>query len=169
MGTKVTRMFKNKWIDRFLELAELIATWSKDPSTKVGAIAVSSAKQVLCEGYNGFPRGVHDLPERMERPAKYLWTLHAEANLVAHAARHGISLYQSSVFVTHYPCAQCAALLINAGVSSVYIDVRGKTNMPGEHFVTAALMFQEAGINVKECQKGEPEDETDETDDTVSN
>ena len=75
------------WHKRFLDLASHVATWSKDPSTKVGAVAVAPSKQILETGFNGIPRGVQDLPERMERPEKYLWTAHAEENLVAHAAR----------------------------------------------------------------------------------
>lgn len=77
----------NKWTQRFLNLAQSVAEWSKDPSTQVGAVAVGTSKQILETDFNGLPRGVQDLPERMERPAKYIWTAHAEENLVAHAAR----------------------------------------------------------------------------------
>ena len=63
------------WDQRFLDLAHHISLWSKDPSTKVGAVAVSDARAVLETGYNGIPRGVLDLSERMERPAKYIWTV----------------------------------------------------------------------------------------------
>ncbi len=82
----------------------------------------------------------------MERPIKYLFTTHAEANLVAHAARS--VLENSTVYVTHHCCAQCAALLINAGVAKVIFG-DGKTSMPQEHFDVAAVMFQEAGVVVE--------------------
>jgi dCMP deaminase len=142
-----------KWTNRFLDLAHLIASWSKDPSTKVGAVAVGEGRQILSTGYNGFPRGVHDdIPARMERPTKYLYVVHAEANLVAHAARHGISLKGATVYTTHYPCAQCAALLINSGIAEVRVDVAGKTNMPGEHFDAAARMFYEAGVGAQHVE-----------------
>ena len=91
-----------KWRTRFLDLAKHIAQWSKDPSTKVAAVAVSTANAVLTTGFNGPPRGVKDLPERFERPAKYVYTAHAEENLVAHAARQ--VLEGSTVYVTHCCC-----------------------------------------------------------------
>lgn len=144
-----------KWTERFLNRAIVIAAWSKDPSTQVGAVAVDDKRlHSVAEGYNGLPRNVRDLPERMERPAKYMWTLHAEANLVAHAAYYGVSLADTTVYTTHYPCAQCAALLINAGVTKVVVDsaepMSAKTAMHDDHFKVARQMFNEAGILVEE-------------------
>ena len=75
----------SKWDLRFLDLARTVAQWSKDLSSKVGAVAVSKHNSVLETGYNGIARGVEDRPERLERPAKYIWTAHAEENLVSHA------------------------------------------------------------------------------------
>jgi len=134
------------WHSRFLSLAATIAQWSKDPSTKVGAVAVGAARQLLESGYNGPPRGVRDLPERMERPAKYLWTAHAEENLVAHAARK--QLEGSTVYVTHLCCSACARMLINAGVAKVVVGCDGQTSMPKEQFDAASVMFEEAGVEV---------------------
>lgn len=133
------------WDQRFLDLAHHISLWSKDPSTKVGAVAVSDARAVLETGYNGIPRGVLDLSERMERPAKYIWTAHAEENLVAHAARK--VLCGSTVYVTHMCCAGCARMLINAGVKKVIVG-SGSTSMPEEQFEAARQMFLEAGVVV---------------------
>lgn len=134
-----------KWIARFLADAFAKAAWSKDPSTKVGAVAVNDDKVVLESGFNGLPRGVDDLPERMERPAKYLWTAHAEENLVAQAARP--RLKGTTVFVTHLCCNACARMLINAGVSRV-VCRDGKTSMPPEQFEVAVTMFKEAGVEL---------------------
>jgi dCMP deaminase len=134
-----------KWTTRFLNLAKHIATWSKD-STQVGAVAVSHSKQVLETGFNGLPRGVQDLPERMERPAKYLWTSHAEENLVSHAAR--AVLEGSTVYVTHLCCSRCARTLINAGVAKVVCG-DGTTSMPAEEFEVATTMFREAGVELE--------------------
>ena len=62
-------MFSEKWHKRFMEVAELVATWSKDPSTKTGAIVVGPDREIRATGYNGLVRGVDDnKPERMERP-----------------------------------------------------------------------------------------------------
>lgn len=136
-----------KWQERFLSLAQTVAQWSKDPTTKVGAVAVASSKQILETGFNGLPRGVHDLPERMERPAKYIWTAHAEENLVAHAARK--VLEGSTVYVTHLCCNACARMLINAGVAKVVVG-SGQTSMPLEQFEAALAMFEEAGVELEQ-------------------
>jgi dCMP deaminase len=135
-----------RWPMRFLDVARLVASWSKDPSTKVGAVATDpNTRKLLETGYNGLPRGVTDRADRMERPAKYLWTAHAEANLVAHAARS--RLEGADVTVTHYCCADCTKLLINAGVRRVFVG-DGQTSMPQEQFDTARQMFLEAGVEV---------------------
>src|SRR5210317_1151786 len=103
----------SKWDLRFLELAKHISHWSKDPSTQVGAVAVRN-RRILATGYNGFPRGVADLPGRLEnRNEKYLRTVHAEANAVAQAARNAISLEGSDIYVWPFlPCSSCCTLLI---------------------------------------------------------
>ena len=139
-------MTKN-WTDHFLEMAHLVATKSKDPNTKVGCIVVSEDKVVVATGYNGLPRGVEDKAERMERPAKYLWTSHAEENAVAQAARVGMKLKGGTAFVTHMPCSRCARTLIQAGIEHVVVD-RGTTSMPQEEFDVAMQMFKEAGVDV---------------------
>jgi dCMP deaminase len=130
------------WRDRFLDLAAMVATWSKD-TTKVGAVAVDSSRKILGTGYNGLPRGVADDPARLERPTKYWVTAHAEQNLVANAARSVLA--GSTVYVTHPCCSACAGALINAGVSTV-VTRNGKTSMDPDTFAWAKTMFQEAGV-----------------------
>lgn len=136
----------NVWTRRFLGLAKQIADWSKD-TTKVGALAVDANRRILESGYNGIPRGVEDLPERRERPAKYLWAAHAEENLVAHAARD--RLHGSTVYVTHLCCSRCTRMLINAGVAKVVCGP-GTTSMPEEEFEVARQMFLEAGVELEQ-------------------
>lgn len=137
------------WSEYFMDMARLVATRSKDPSTKVGCVIVTPEKIVAGTGYNGIPRGVRDLPERMERPAKYLWTSHAEENAVAQAARIGGRLGGSVAYVTHAPCARCARTLIQAGIIEVVIG-NGTTSMPAEEFAVARAMFAEAGVHVRQ-------------------
>jgi dCMP deaminase len=139
--------FSPKWQRRFLELAGLIATWSKD-STMVGCVIVGENGEVLATGYNGPPRGVDDKIERLERPAKYMWTAHAEENAIANAARVGARLLGAAAFVTHQPCSRCAGMLINAGIRRVYVG-DGLTSMPEEEFTVAAAKFLEAGVTVE--------------------
>lgn len=136
------------WDRRFIALAEHISAWSKDPSTKVGCVVVGPDREIVTTGYNGFPRGVTDDPQRMERPAKYLWTSHAEENAVAHAARIGVSLKGCTAYVTHCPCSRCARGLIQAGVKRVVFpnEARGTVGMDSTEFEVAAIMFSEAGV-----------------------
>jgi dCMP deaminase len=150
----------SKWRDRFLSLAAHVATWSKD-TTKVGAVAITPAKAVAETGYNGLPRGVQDLPERMSREplpghttgAKYLFTGHAEENLVAHAARP--RLEGTTVYVTHLCCAACTRMLINAGVGKI-ICGPGKTSMPQEQFDATMIMIRDTGIGFELVDEENP-------------
>ena len=94
-------MFSDKWHKRFMEVAELVSTWSKDPSTKVGAIVVGPDREIRSTGYNGLVRGVDDKkPERLERPTKYDFFEHAERNAVYNACLIGASLKGCVIYVT---------------------------------------------------------------------
>lgn len=109
-------MVSLKWDYRFFALAAFVASWSKDPSTKVGAVIVDRRHRVLGFGYNGFARGVHDSEERYaNREEKLKRIVHAEVNAMLNAARtEGCILY-----CTFCPCAQCASLIVQAGISRV--------------------------------------------------
>lgn len=132
------------WAAYYMGFAFWSAQKSKD-TTKVGAILVGPDGEVRLTAYNGPPKGVSDAPERFVRPTKYLYASHAEANLVAFAAREGIRTAGCAVYVTHMPCAACARSLIQAGIVSViYGD--GTTSMPEAEFQAAAQMFTEAAV-----------------------
>ena len=134
------------WQTYLMGFAQHAALKSKD-STQVGAVLVGPEREVRLTAYNGPPKGVLDLPARRDRPTKYLYASHAEANLVAFAAREGIRTAGCTVFVTHYCCAACARTLIQAGIARV-ICGPGTTSMPEEEFAAAAAMFREAGVKV---------------------
>jgi dCMP deaminase len=138
---------RKSWHHYFMEIAEQVATRSKDPSTKVGCVIVSDDKVVVSTGYNGIPRGVEDHDYRMERPAKYLWTSHAEENAVAQAARVGARLAGGTVYTTNVPCSRCARMLIQAGITTIYAMNNG-TKMVLEEFDVAQKMFTEAGVTL---------------------
>lgn len=108
----------NKWDLRYLSLAREVGQWSKDPSTKIGAVAIGTKGQVLAQGYNGFPRGVLDSPDRYEnRETKYKYIVHAEQNLIYNATYNGVSLCGSTLYVTGLPtCSECAKGLIQVGI-----------------------------------------------------
>lgn len=141
------------WDDRWMAMAQLVATWSKDRSTKVGAVIVDSRNVVLSLGWNGFPRGVTDnVDTRHERPTKYLYTEHAERNAIYNAAANGTSLAGSSMYIDWFPCTDCARAIIQSGISSVVckenpsLDVHKKWN---EDFKISKEMLEEAGVEIQ--------------------
>ena len=142
-----------KWDARFLQLASHVADWSKHRTTKVGCVVVDDDRRVRVTAFNGFPRGVADLPERLaDRPVKLLLSVHAEANAVATAARSGVSLAGCTAYVTHPPCAQCAALLTQAGIRRVvFVGQLREDWAPSE--AAARLIMEEAGVA---WQRGAP-------------
>lgn len=132
-----------KWDFRFLRLAREVASWSKDPSTQVGSVAVDSQNQVLSLGYNGFAKGVADDIRLNDRDLKYKMVVHAEANAIINSHR---SLSGSTVYVWPFmPCSTCAAMLIQAGVSRV-VSLENDTERWQEAFALTKSMFAEAGI-----------------------
>lgn len=105
------------WDERFLALAEHIALWSKDPSTKVGCVITSADRRVVSTGFNGLPSGVEDSLERLsDRDVKYEMTVHAERNAIISARR---DLTGCRLYVTLRPCSACAAMIIQAGIAEV--------------------------------------------------
>lgn len=141
------------WATYLMGFAQHAARKSKD-STQVGAALVGPEGEVRLTAYNGPPRGVEDRPERFERPVKYRFASHAEANLVAFAAREGIRTTGCTVYVTHMPCASCARSLIQAGISRVVYG-SGRTSMEPEEFEAAEVMFLEAGVIVRPIAEAE--------------
>lgn len=134
----------DKWHRRFLELAQYVATWSKDPRTKVGAVIVDDQRRIVGHGYNGFPRGVDDAAERYDTPElKYEMVVHAETNAVLNAGR---SVAGCTVYVTFFPCPRCAAYLIQAGISQVIALTSPSDDRYVEMRRIAEQMLQEAGV-----------------------
>ena len=139
----------NKWHKRFLDLAWHISTWSKDPSTQVGAVVVDNKKRVVSVGFNGFPAGVDDT--FINREHKLLRTVHAEVNALSFASQ---SVEGCSLYTTHAPCANCAAIIIQHGVSTVLFPEpdEGFLERWGDSYREALLMFKEAGVYVMEMK-----------------
>jgi dCMP deaminase len=137
---------------KLLPIAEATARLSKDPSTQVGALVIGPGGEIRSSGWNGFPRGVNDDPFRYaDRPTKYQFICHAEANAIANAARAGVSLDGCSLLVTAlHPCNTCAQLAIQAGIRTVYAPAPDPHNVTwAESFGAAAVMFAEAGVRVE--------------------
>ena len=141
-------MSLTKWDSRYLDMAALVATWSKDPSTQVGAVIVSPENYVVSVGFNGFPRGIADNDRLNQRGTKYMNIVHAEMNALMFANRpvRGCTLY------THpfQPCSTCAACIIQAGITKIV--TKELLNMQPKwynDFSNARQMFEEAGIELK--------------------
>lgn len=138
----------SKWVDRWMSLARLVATWSEDRSRKVGCVIVDQRQVVVSLGWNGFPRGVRgDIEARHERPAKYLWTEHSERNAIANAAAKGVSTLGCTIYLPWYPCAECARMIVQAGIAKMYC-VEPDWNDPqyAADFRATDVMLLEAGV-----------------------
>jgi dCMP deaminase len=138
------------WDRKFIKLSKHISDWSKDKNKKVGAVIVDSDNIVLSVGYNGIPRGCDDTNEcRYERPTKYLFTEHAERNAIYHAARHGVSLKDCKMYVTLFPCADCARAMIQSGITKIIAPEPNLNHeVWGDHFKAAIQMMEEAKIEM---------------------
>ncbi|MBF0247810.1 MAG: CMP deaminase [Alphaproteobacteria bacterium] len=141
-----------KWDARFLRLAREIASWSKDRSTKVGAVIVAEDKTPSSYGYNGFPRDIDDdVLERHERPNKYDWTEHAERNAIYNATRTGQTLLKNTIYVTHVPCPDCARAILQVGIKRVVVDQASRQDADfqqrwDDKGQFSERMFHEAGV-----------------------
>lgn len=129
-----------KWAKRFLDLATLIGSWSKDNSTKVGAVIVDERNRIVSVGFNGFPRGIEDIIT--DRDEKLRRTIHAEENALLFANR---SVEGCTIYVTHHPCARCTAKLIQVGISKI-VYLNQLSVVWGQEVYSAKIMLKEADI-----------------------
>ena len=122
----------NKWDKRFMQLTEMVATWSScyQENRHVGAIIVKD-KRVMTTGYNGAPAGIESCEEKgeclrrkLEIPSgtkhELCFAVHAEQNALADAARRGVTTQDAIAYVTHFPCINCAKMLLAAGIKKCY-------------------------------------------------
>lgn len=145
----------DKWDVRFLELARHVAQWSKDPSTKCGAIIVDETKRVVSMGFNGFARGTDDSPEKYaDREYKLENVIHCEENAILQAGEdlHGYSLY-----ITGMSCSRCAARVIQSGIQTVVVPCKQEDaffyrNHWHESFVRSGEQFECARVSVHEME-----------------
>lgn len=144
-------MTRPSWDQYFMSIAHTVATRSPCVKRQVGAVLVSEDKALLATGYNGPPRGA---PHRDEKTcvrigipsgtqADVVCCAHAEINAIAQAARHGVPVKGSTLYVTTSPCAWCARSIVNAGVVRVVRD--GDYNDP-----IAAGVFAESNVPVEQ-------------------
>ena len=139
----------NKWDKRFLELAQQISTYSKDPSTQVSAVIVDDKNRIVSVGYNGFPRGVEDTEERYnDRDTKIKMIVHAEVNAILMAQK---DLSNHTIYTFPFmPCSTCAGIIIQSGIKRcISIPVTGERyERWKDAFALTETMFEEAGVQL---------------------
>jgi dCMP deaminase len=136
----------NKWDARFIELAKMVASWSKDPSTKTGAVIVRADKTVVSVGYNGFPKNMSDDSALYEnRETKYSRVVHCEINALIHAYQQlaGCTLY-TWPFAS---CDRCAVQMLQAGITRFVFPAPSADALSrwASAFELSKSYFEEAG------------------------
>jgi dCMP deaminase len=130
----------------------LVKDWSKDPSTKVGAVIVRD-RRILATGYNGVPSLIRDNSRILDRDWKMATTVHAEVNAIFNAAKNGASLSDSILYTTMFPCSHCTSAIIQSGISKIYMREECQSeNWPDrwqENFSLSKELLSEAGILIK--------------------
>lgn len=139
------------WDEYFLKIALVAATKSKDPSTKVGAVIVRPDRSIVSVGYNGFPRGIADTPERLnDREVKYSLVVHGEMNAILSARESlaGYTLYT----VPFMPCDRCFVHVIQAGIKRVVFTkaTDDQNTRWGPAFQRVINLAREANIEMTE-------------------
>jgi len=144
----------NKWAKRYMEMAEQVSSWSKDPNTKVGAVVVGSKGQILAQGYNGFPRRIRDTAARLNnREKKLQYVVHAEMNAIFNASLNGVSLDGATIFIYGLPiCHECAKGIIQVGIKKAVIQKQfpGMKDSWKESCSLGVKILEEANITVIE-------------------
>lgn len=142
------------WDEYFMGVALLSAKRSKDPNTKVGACIVNSRKRIVGIGYNGFPMGCDDdvfpwqSKSDSELDTKYPYVVHAEANAILNSSS---SLEGATVYVSLFPCNDCAKLIIQSGIKEIiFMDDKYKDS---DNNIAARRMFDAAGVKYTKLSK----------------
>ena len=140
---------KTDWDRRYVELAVIVGTWSKDPSTKVGAVLVGRNRKHIALGYNGFPQGIADTEERLnDRPHKLRLVQHAERNVLDQAT---FNTDRATLIVTRFPCSECAKSIISKGIKRVvYVADQAYGDRWLDEVRWAKEMLNEAGVQLTE-------------------
>lgn len=141
-----------KWHTRFMDMAKMVSTWSKDPSSQIGAVAINDERRILATGYNGFPKGIDDSEERLNNKSeKYPRIIHAEMNTLMNALYSGVSLKDATLYVYGLPvCPSCTKCVIQAGIKRVVIPATktDKGNWQQVWEEQSLPMFKESSVQV---------------------
>ena len=137
------------WDEYFMGIASLSALRSKDPNTKVGACIVDDDNKVVSIGYNGMPKGVDESQLSWNKgeglDSKYLYVCHAEFNAILNT-RHGEALKGCRLYVTLFPCNECAKAIIQSGIRCVVYE--SDKYKGTEENIASKKMFRDAGVEL---------------------
>ena len=141
------------WDTYFMGVALLSSYRSKDPSTKVGACIVNEQKRIIGIGYNGFPYGCNDDEFPWEREGDYLdckypYVVHAEPNAILNSTT---SLQGATLYVTLFPCNECAKLIIQSGIKEIVYMGDKYNGTPSD--LASKKMLNAAGIKLRKMEK----------------
>ena len=140
------------WDELFMRMVYLISTKSRDPRTKIGAVLVRD-KRVVSMGYNGFPGGVKDLPDRYNNKSdKYKYVVHAEDNTILTASRFGISTVGTSLYTNGIPCCECSKSIIQGGVTEIIVHKQWPDMIHSgwiESTTVSKTMLSESNIKIR--------------------
>lgn len=144
------------WDEYFMGVAYLSAMRSKDPNTQVGACIVGKDNRILSMGYNGFPNGCSDDEYPWgkfddELKSKYLYATHSELNAILNY--RGGSLEGAKMYVTLFPCNECAKAIIQSGIKKVVYDDDKYSDTPS--VVASKRMLKSAGIEIQRYERNE--------------
>jgi dCMP deaminase len=142
-------MNRPEWDDYFVSLAFLLAGRSIDSQTKHAAVAVANDKTILAIGFNSAPRGMNDDAVPVTRPYKYPYMIHAEIAMMANAAKHGIRLEGSTVYLTGHSCGDCFRALINCGIKKVIFGPQNSACVDTESKKVIEHMNQNKQIEIQ--------------------
>lgn len=142
------------WDEYFMGVSMLSGMRSKDPNTQVGACIVSEDNKILSMGYNGFPKGCSDDDFPWERDGdmeetKYAFVTHAELNAILNY--RGGSLDNTKIYVSLFPCNECAKALIQAGIKTIVYDSDKYNGTPGNRI--SKKMLDAAGVRYYQYQR----------------
>lgn len=140
-------LLKYKWDIRFLDLAKLVSGWSKDPSTKIGAVITDQDNRVVSIGYNGFPKQLNDDERLYDRDTKYKMIIHGEMNAILFANR---SLDNCTLYTYPFmPCPRCTSMIIQTGIKRI-VSYKNTNERWEEEFKLSVLLFKESNIEYTE-------------------
>jgi dCMP deaminase len=135
-----------KWDIRFLEMAKLVSSWSKDPSTKVGSVITDKNNRVISLGYNGFPQSIVDDQRLEDRDTKYQIIVHGEMNAILFANQK----LDDCILYTYpfEPCPRCAGIIIQSGIKTV-VAPKNNTERWEKDFKISRILFEESNIELR--------------------